>query len=353
MTLELVSSPPSTSTSPASTSPASTSPAPTRPSSALHSFDEEERPPDVIGRVITALIVGVPFLALAVGVVSLWGRGVGMRDVLLAVSLYFLTGHGMTIGFHRLLAHKSFSARRPLKLTLVALGSMSFEGGPISWVANHRRHHVFSDTPGDPHSPQHHGGGPGGLLKGLWHAHVGWLFTARSTSRQRHAADLLADRDIVVMDALFPLWCIVSLAVPFGLGWLLGGTFAAAVSALLWAGLVRVCVLHHATWSVNSVCHTFGRRPFATKDRSRNVAVLAVISMGESWHNSHHAFPRSVRHGLLRGQWDSSAFLIRTFERMDLARDLHWPNREAVRTRSVANGEDHGRAASHRHTDLA
>ena len=230
---------------------------------------------------------------------------------------------------------------------------MGFEGGPISWVANHRRHHVFADTVDDPHSPQHHGGGVGGELKGLWHAHVGWLFTARSTSRQRHAADLLADRDIVVIDALFPFWCVVSLALPFGLGWLLGGTFGAALSALLWAGLVRICVLHHATWSVNSVCHTFGRRPFATKDRSTNVAVLAVLSMGESWHNSHHAFPRSVRHGLLRRQWDSSAVLIRAFERMSWAHDLHLPTPEAVRSRSVANGEDHGRSASHRQTDLA
>lgn len=327
MTLELTSSPPST----------------------VRSFEDDERPPDATGRTITALIVGVPFLALVVGVVSLWGRGIGPREVVLAVSLYFLTGHGMTIGFHRLLAHKSFTARRPLKIVLLVCGSMGFEGGPISWVANHRRHHVFADTVDDPHSPQHHGG----ELKGLWHAHVGWLFTARSTSRQRHAADLLADRDIVVIDALFPFWCVVSLAVPFGLGWLLGGTFGAALSALLWAGLVRICVLHHATWSVNSVCHTFGRRPFATKDRSTNVAVLAVLSMGESWHNSHHAFPRSVRHGLLRRQWDSSAMLIRAFERVSWAHDLHWPTPEAVRSRSVANGEDHGRPASHRQTDLA
>jgi stearoyl-CoA desaturase (delta-9 desaturase) len=343
MTLELTSSPSVELTS----SPTSTPPA------AVHTFDDGDRPPDLIGRLVTALIVGVPFLALAVGVYRFWGRGIGMRDVLLAVSLYFLTGHGMTIGFHRLLAHKSFTATRPLKVGLVALGSMSFEGGPISWVANHRRHHVFADTIDDPHSPQHHGSGSTGQLKGLWHAHVGWLFTARSTSRQRHAADLLADRDIVVLDALFPFWCVVSLALPFGLGWLLGGTFGAALSALLWAGLVRICVLHHATWSVNSVCHTFGRRPFATKDRSRNVALLAVISMGESWHNTHHAFPRSVRHGLLRRQWDSSASLIRAFERVTLARDLHWPTPEAVRNRSVANGEDHGRAPSQRLTDLA
>jgi stearoyl-CoA desaturase (delta-9 desaturase) len=323
------------------------------PPPTLHTFDDGGRPPDRTGRVITALIVGTPFLALAGGVASLWGRGVGLRELLLAVSLYFLTGHGMTIGFHRLLAHKSFSAQRSLKLVLIGLGSMAFEGGPISWVANHRRHHVFADTTDDPHSPQHHGAGAGGQLRGLWHAHVGWLFTARSTSRQRHAADLLADRDILAMDALFPAWCVVSLALPFGLGWVLGGTFGAAWSALLWAGLIRVCVLHHATWSVNSLCHMFGRRPFTTKDRSSNVAVLAVISMGESWHNTHHAFPRSVRHGLLRRQWDSSATLISAFERMGLAHDLHWPTSETIRSRSVATGEDHGRPASHRQADLA
>ncbi len=343
MTLELTSPPSVELTS----SPTSTLPA------ALPTFGEDERLPDLTGRVITALIVGVPFLALAVGVFRFWGRGIGMRDVLLAASLYFLTGHGMSIGFHRLLAHKSFTPNRSVKLGVVALGSMAFEGGPISWVANHRRHHVFADTVDDPHSPQHHGAGSAGQLKGLWHAHVGWLFTARSTSRQRHAADLMADRDIVVIDALFPLWCVVSLALPFGLGWLLGGTLAAAMSALLWSGLVRICVLHHATWSVNSVCHMFGRRPFATKDRSSNVALLAVLSMGESWHNSHHAFPRSVRHGLLRRQWDSSALVIRAFERIGLAHDLHLPSPEAVRNRSVANGEDHGRAPSQRLTDLA
>jgi stearoyl-CoA desaturase (Delta-9 desaturase) len=317
-----------------------TCPSPAAASHALRVVDEDdERPPDNTGRVITALIIGIPFLALAVGVVVLWGRGLGLRDVLLAVVLYFLTGHGMSIGFHRLLAHKSFTASRPLKLVMVALGSMTYEGGPIGWVAHHRRHHVFSDTADDPHSPQHHGGGLGGQLKGLGHAHVGWLFTARSTSARRHAADLLADRDIVVMNALFPLWCVVSLALPFGLGWLLGGTFGAALSALLWAGLVRVCVLHHVTWSINSWCHMFGRRPFATKDRSSNVAALAVLSMGESWHNGHHAFPRSVRHGLLRRQWDSSALLIRGFERMSWAHDLHVPTSEAVQRRRATRGE--------------
>jgi stearoyl-CoA desaturase (delta-9 desaturase) len=307
-----------------------------------HPVEEHDRPPRLAARVVTALIVGIPFLALLFGVIRVWGRGIHLRDVLLAVVFYVLVGHGMTIGFHRLLAHKSFTARRPIKLILVAFGSMAYEGGPIGWVANHRRHHVFADTASDPHSPQSHGGGVQGQLKGLWHAHLGWLFTARRTSSRRHAADLLADRDIVLMDALFPVWCVVSLALPFGLGWLLGGTLGAAFSALVWAGLVRICVLHHVTWSVNSLCHMFGRQPFATKDRSSNVAAQAILSMGESWHNGHHAFPRSARHGLLRGQWDSSAMLIRAFERMALFHDVHWPSAQAVRSRRASVGGQRG-----------
>ena len=201
----------------------------TPPPSTVPLVEDAHGPPDTVARIVTALIVGVPFIALVLGVVWFWGHGVGLRDLVLAVVFYLLVGHGMSIGFHRLLAHKSFAPVRPLKLALAALGSMAFEGGPIGWVANHRRHHVSADTPDDPHSPQCHGGGIGGQLKGLWHAHVGWLFTARGTSTKRYAADLLADRDLVVIDALFPMWCVVSLGLPFGVGWLLGGTFAAAL----------------------------------------------------------------------------------------------------------------------------
>jgi stearoyl-CoA desaturase (delta-9 desaturase) len=300
---------------------------------------EDEGPPSQAARIVTALVVGIPFIALVLGVIMLWGRGIHLRDLILAIAFYLVVGHGISIGYHRLLAHRSFAACRSLKVAFVALGSMAYEGGPIGWVANHRRHHIFADKAGDPHSPLHRGGGVGGQLRGLWHAHLGWLFTARSTSSRRHAADLLADRDIVVLNAMFPVWCVVSLALPFGLGWLLGGTIGAAVSALFWAGLVRVCVLHHATWSINSLCHMFGRRPFVTKDHSSNVGVLAVVSMGESWHNGHHAFPRSARHGLLHGQLDTSALLIRGFERLGWVGDVHWPTPEAIGNRRVTTGE--------------
>lgn len=301
--------------------------------------DPDEAPPGTEGmttraeQVITAAIVAVPFLVLVFGVIWFWGEGIHMRDLILAVTLYLLVGHGVTVGFHRLLAHKSFHARRGVKLALVAAGSMAFEGGPIGWVADHRRHHVFSDQPNDPHSPHRYGSGAMAQLRGLWHAHIGWLLKHARTSWTRHAPDLLADRDLVVMNALFPFWCAASLAIPFGLGWALGGGVQAALTALLWAGGVRILVLHHVTWSVNSLCHTFGRRPFETGDRSTNFAPMALVSMGESWHNGHHAFPRSARHGVQDGQWDTSARLISCMERVGWASDVHWPREDAVARR--------------------
>jgi stearoyl-CoA desaturase (delta-9 desaturase) len=296
-------------------------------------------------QVITATIVAIPFLVLVFGVIWFWGEGVHLRDLLLAVALYFLVGHGITVGFHRLLTHKAFVACRPLKLLLIGAGSMAFEGGPIGWVADHRRHHAFSDQPQDPHSPHRFGTGAGAQLRGLWHAHIGWLLRHARTSWARYAPDLVADRDVVVMNALFPVWCILSLAVPFWLGWLLGGGVAAALTALLWAGGVRILVLHHVTWSINSLCHTFGRRPFRTNDRSTNLALLAVVSMGESWHNGHHAFPRSARHGVMPGQWDSSARLIAGFERLGWAREVHWPRSDSINRRAITDGNE-GRASS-------
>lgn len=281
-------------------------------------------------RVVTATFVFLPVLALVLAVVRLWGEGVTVLDLALASVFYLIVGYGITIGYHRMLSHRSFSPSRPLKITLAIAGSMAFEGGPTGWVADHRRHHVFSDRAGDPHSPHRYPSDKHARMRGLAHAHVGWLFNHTRSLPDRYARELLADRDIVMINRLFPLWCALSLGIPFGLGYLLGGGLLAAFTALLWAGGVRIFVQHHVTWSINSVCHMFGQRPFRTRDHSGNVAALAVASLGEGWHNGHHAMPRSARHGVLPHQWDPSARLIRWFELAGWATDVVWPIRAHV-----------------------
>ncbi|MFL6073832.1 MAG: acyl-CoA desaturase [Mycobacteriales bacterium] len=277
--------------------------------------------------VVTALIVGLPFAALGVAGWLLWGRGLVLADVLLAVGFYLLTGFGVSVGFHRYLTHRGFLAAPALRVALAVAGSLSFEGDVISWVAIHRRHHAFTDQPGDPHSPYRYGTGVLGQLRGLVHAHVGWLFGNDPTPADRYAPDLLADRRIVAVARAFPALCVVSLGLPFALGWLLGGTLYAGFTALIWAGLVRVALLQHVTWSVNSLCHLIGNRPFTTRrfDRATNLWPLALLSFGESWHNLHHSDPTCARHGVDRHQIDLSAGLIRAFERLGWATDVRWP----------------------------
>ena len=281
-------------------------------------------------RLITASLVAGPLLAVAVAVPVLWGRVLHPRDVVLAVVLYAVTGHGVTVGFHRMFTHRSFTPSRPLKIALGVAGSMAVEGSITSWVANHRHHHMFSDREGDPHSPHRFGTGALAQLRGFAHAHVGWLFHADDSPPERFAPDLLKDRDVALLSRLFPVLALTSLAVPFLFGWALSGTVAGGLTSLLWAGLVRMAVLHHVTWSVNSVCHMFGRRPHDSRDESLNVAVLALVSMGESWHNFHHAFPSSARHGAGRGQIDTSAAVIRLFERLGWATTVRWPREERL-----------------------
>src|SRR5581483_2836557 len=250
--------------------------------------------------------------------------------LVLGVVLYAVTGHGVTVGFHRLFTHRGFTPNRALKVALAIAGSMAVEGSVVSWVAAHRRHHAYSDRLGDPHSPHVGASGVHGPVRGFVHAHVGWLFAADTTSNERYAPDLLRDRDLTVVDRLFPVFALASLALPFLAGWALSGSLLGGLTALVWAGLVRMALLHHVTWSVNSICHMVGRRPFATKDRSRNVRALALVSFGESWHNLHHAYPTSARHGVLPGQLDSSAGLIRIFERFGWARNVRWPSLERL-----------------------
>jgi len=284
------------------------------------------------GRIVTLLLVCGPLVGLALYLLLGTGGLIATGDVVMAVVLYLVTGFGVTAGFHRLFTHHSFKANRALKVTLAVAGSMALEGSIVSWVAIHRRHHMFSDQPGDPHTPYRYGTGVVGTVRGFVWAHVGWLFAADPTYPQRFAPDLLRDRDLVVIDRLFPILSVTSLAIPFAVGWMLYGTWAGAVGAFVWAGLVRMLVLHHVTWSINSVCHLWGRRPFVTGDRSTNVAALAVISFGESWHNFHHAAPASARHGALPHQVDPSARLIRLFEMAGWATKVRWPTPAQVAT---------------------
>jgi stearoyl-CoA desaturase (delta-9 desaturase) len=283
---------------------------------------------------VTGLIVTGPFVGLVVAVWLLWGHAVGLADVGLGAFFYLLTGFGVTVGFHRCLTHRSFTARPALRVALAVAGSMSFQGDVNGWVATHRRHHAFTDRPGDPHSPYRYGTGLAGQLRGVLHAHVGWLFGHDPTSQERYAPDMVADRAMRRVSSAFPALCAASLALPFGAGWVIGGA-RGALQALLWAGLVRVFLLQHVTWSVNSLCHLLGSRPFTTRrhDRATNLWPLALLSLGESWHNMHHSDPGCARHGVDRGQLDLSAEVIRVLEHAGWATGVHWPSPARLRQR--------------------
>jgi len=287
-------------------------------------------------RTFTAVLVLAPAAAVAVILSGVLSDGLAWWNILIAAVFYVVIGHGVSVGFHRLFTHRSFEASRPLKITLALLGSLSLQGSLIGWVAEHRRHHMYTERPGDPHSPARPSTQRFGRLRGLAHAHVGWLFESGNASPQRFAPDLLADRDIVIIDRLFVPFAVLTLLLPFGLGYALTGRFAGAVALFLWAGILRVGLLHHATWATNSLCHAFGRRPFDTADASTNLAPLAFLSMGESWHNAHHAFPSMARHGVDRHQLDTSAMLIRVFERMGWATRVRWPDPIRLAKRRVA-----------------
>ena len=292
-------------------------------------------------RFVTALLICGPVIGLAVLVPLGLGRALSPWAWITAVVLYGFTGFGVTTGFHRLLTHRAFKTNRLLKVVLAVAGSMALEGSVIGWVATHRRHHRFGDRPGDPHSPHRYGSGFFGITRGFLYAQVAWLFSTDTTEAERFAPDLLRDRDLVIVDRLFPVLALTSLTLPFGIGWLAYRTLAGAVIVFLWAGLARMLLLHHVTWSINSACHLWGRRPFATSDLSTNLAPLALISFGESWHNFHHAAPASARHGVLRWQFDPSARLIRIFELAGWATKVRWPTAEQIAT--LSSQEPHGR----------
>jgi stearoyl-CoA desaturase (delta-9 desaturase) len=294
-----------------------------------------------LDRAITAFITVVPFLLLAVAVWQTWNQQLHWRDVAIFVVMYVPTALGITVGFHRLLTHRAFKTSAWMRGLLAIAGTMAVEGPVINWVADHRKHHIYTDRLGDPHSPHvDHGVGLRGALRGLAHAHVGWLFDhSQRAARERFTPDLVADPVVSFVDRTFILWSLVGLAIPFGLGMLFGGTVDAGLTALLWGGAVRIFLLHHVTYSINSLCHFFGRRRFETGDESRNIGWLAGLSFGESWHNNHHAFPTSAFHGLGRRELDLSGLTITGLERLGLVWDVQRVSPERRAAKAVPVGK--------------
>jgi stearoyl-CoA desaturase (Delta-9 desaturase) len=288
--------------------------------------DLQEEPKGNGEKILVGVFVAVPFLALLAAIPLAWGWGLGWHDVVLAIAFYYISGLGISMGFHRYFTHSSFKAKTGLRVALAIAGSLAIEGPVLSWVADHRRHHKYSDREGDPHSPWRFGDDWKALIKGLAWAHTGWLFDGNHTSREKFCPDLLADKKISRISALFPLWVTVTLLAPALIGGLWSWSWQGALTAFFWASLVRVAFLHHVTWSINSICHTFGKEEFQVRDKSRNVNWLAILSFGESWHNLHHADPTCARHGALRGQIDIAARLIWFCEKLGWAYDVRWPD---------------------------
>jgi stearoyl-CoA desaturase (delta-9 desaturase) len=279
-----------------------------------------------LDQVMLTLFITVPFLAVlaAVPMAFRWGM-VSWLDLAIALVMYVISGLGITVGFHRYFTHGSFKANRALKIALAVAGSLAIEGPVLRWVSDHRRHHAFSDREGDPHSPWRYGESVPALLKGLVYAHIGWLFNLEQTNPRKYTPDLLADKDVMRVSRSFPAIVALTMGLPPVLGGLLTWSWQGALTAFFWGSLVRISLLHHVTWSINSICHAIGSTPFTSRDRSVNVWWLAIPSFGESWHNLHHADPTSARHGVLRGQLDSSARLIWIFEKLGWASDVRWP----------------------------
>ena len=291
-------------------------------------------------RAANVAAVLIPFLATVFGAIFAWGSLLHTRDLVIFAAAYLLSAFGVTVGFHRLLTHRAFETYRPIRYLFAIMGSYAVEGSVLDWVADHRKHHTFSDEEGDPHSP-HVGQAAGlkGVLRGLWHAHIGWLFGDQGQApKRRYCPDLAGDPVMRRINRAFPLIVLATLAVPFlaGLAW--GGTLNAGLEALLWGGLVRIFLVHHVTWSINSICHFFGERRFDTGDFSTNVFWLALPSLGEAWHHNHHAFPRSARHGLRWYELDPSGWLIMALAKVGLAWDVVLVDDEAQQAKLAGAG---------------
>ncbi|PRZ41927.1 stearoyl-CoA desaturase (delta-9 desaturase) [Antricoccus suffuscus] len=324
---------------PSSATAVAPAPAPTRVSGgsgAKRPISDERK--GLAEQIALYAVVILPFLALIAAIPLAWGKWLSWTDVVIALVFYVVSGMGITVGYHRHFTHGSFKAKMPLRVFLGIAGSLAVQGPIIQWVADHRRHHAYSDRDGDPHSPWRYGTSVGALTKGLLHAHVGWLFEREQTNKERFAPDLIGNKTLKRTSDLFGLWVIVSLGLPALIGGLVTWSWGGALSALFWAGFVRIGVLHHVTWSINSICHAVGERPFSSRDMSSNFWPLAILSFGESWHNLHHADPTAARHGVMRGQIDISARTIWIFEKLGWASSVKWPSKERIAAKLVAEG---------------
>jgi stearoyl-CoA desaturase (Delta-9 desaturase) len=293
----------------------------------------------VLHRAVNVLGVLLPFLAFLLAVALLWGDLVGPEALAIAAVMYLISGFGVTVGFHRLLAHRAFVAKPPVRLALAAAGTMAMMGPPLRWVTNHRKHHAYADEEGDPHSPHLTGmAGFRGAVAGLYHAHLGWIFRGERAAKDRYARDLRDDSIVMFVERTAAVWVLLGLALPFAAGFALGATLDAALIALLWGGPVRIFIGHHMTFAINSLCHFVGRRRFETDDESRNLVWLAPISLGEAYHNNHHAFPTSAFHGLRRRDIDPGGWLIAGLERLRLASHVNRvsPDRQRRKLRDRA-----------------
>ena len=281
-------------------------------------------------RLINITGVTLPFIGLILAIVLLWGVAFNWVYLAILVGMYLASGLGITIGYHRFFTHKSFKAPRWVAAALAVMGSMALEGPVLQWVAVHRKHHQHSDDEHDPHSPHTHGGGFFGAIRGMYHSHMGWLFKPHAPGLSRYVADLKKDRLVCWMSTLFPLWVLLGLLIPAALGGLLTMSWMGVLLGFIWGGLVRIFLVHHVTWSINSVCHIWGSKPFNSHDESRNNAIFGVVGLGEGWHNNHHAFPTSARHGLSWWQFDISYLIILGMSKIGLARDIRVPSKDRI-----------------------
>ena len=300
-----------------------------------HANDHAPELVSVRDRLVTLFFVVMPFAGLITAICLMWGHGFGILYLILMTAMYLLTGLGITVGYHRLFTHRSFETFRAVKVLFAVLGSMAIEGPLLRWVAQHRRHHQHSDDALDPHSPHHYGGGIFGTIAGFYHAHVGWIFEREPADLSRYVGDLFRDRWLRLVSTTWFVWALIGLVLPAVLGGLISWSWEGVLLGFLWGGLVRVFFVHHVTWSINSVCHLWGSKPFESQDESRNNAIFGILGFGEGWHNNHHAFPTSARHGLAWWQIDTSYWVIWLMSVTGLAWKVRVPAGPAIDAKRV------------------